>query len=106
VVVEKKISHPPKRTRLLTSDYHHVCAAVRGGRKKKIPSPKEDSVTDLGQRDITTTTYAPPYVVVEKKIPSPKEDSVTDLGQTFFAAPPDLPIQNSGLQPSDIRKKK
>ena len=30
--------------------------------------------------DITTTTYAPPYVVVEKKIPSPKEDSVTDLG--------------------------
>jgi hypothetical protein len=29
----------------------------------------------------TTTTYAPPYVVVEKKnFPSPKEDSVTDLG--------------------------
>ena len=32
----------------------------------------------------TTTTYAPPYVVVEKKnFPSPKEDSVTDLGQTY-----------------------
>ena len=29
-------------------NYHHVRAAVRGGRKKKIPSPKEDSVTDLG----------------------------------------------------------
>ena len=31
-------------------NYHHVRAAVRGGRKKKIPSPKEDSVTDLGQK--------------------------------------------------------
>ncbi len=33
--------------------------------------------------DITTTTYAPPYVVVEKKIPSPKEDSVNDLGHNY-----------------------
>ena len=43
-----------------------------------------DKQTNDGQWDITTTTYAPPYVVVEKKnFPSPKEDSVTDLGLGF-----------------------
>jgi hypothetical protein len=47
-------------------NYHHVRAAVCGGRKKKIPSPKEDSVTDLG----LTCWY--------KTFPG--ENSVTDLG--------------------------
>jgi hypothetical protein len=63
-VVEKKKSHPPKRTRLLTSDF---------------PSPKEDSVTDLGYALSTILMKSIAYNFILKfKIENLLENNLTE----------------------------
>jgi hypothetical protein len=76
-------------------NYHHVRAAVRGGRKK-IPSPKEDSVTDLGltnwQKKVAPQTPLRPglgFTTLGQKKVAPQTPlrpglGFTTLGQTAY----------------------